>query len=219
MVSCSILLTVLALSAAPQFEARLLKGPLVAGAIVELDAKRATLETPAGRVSLETAAILDIYAKPKPAGGSQAPAVWIDLLDGSTVAALQYASQKGRALITLPGGETVDLPAAAVAAVRFQPAAGATGQEWARLRKLKGAGDLLAVNKTDVFDYHRGTIRDVTDKTVEFELDGDLLPVKLRQRLRTDLSAPGRRGAGRAAGLDHRCRRVALGGAHHVAGR
>ena len=30
----------------------------------------------------------------------------------------------------------------------------------------------------DIVDYHQGAVRDVTDKTVEFDLDGEVVPVK-----------------------------------------
>jgi len=37
---------------------------------------------------------------------------------------------------------------------------------------------LLLVRRGEVVDYHKGVLRDVSQSTVQFELDGDLLPVK-----------------------------------------
>ena len=178
MTTYSILLAVLALSAAPQFEARPLKGPVVAGAIVDLDGKRVTLETAAGRVSLETAALLDISAKPKPAAARRRRRPGSICSTARRSAALQYTTQKGRARITLAGGEAVELPADAVAAVRFQPAAGGSRPGVGPAAKLKGGRRPAGGEQDGVLDYHQGTVRDVTDKTVEFEMDGDVVPVK-----------------------------------------
>ena len=75
------------------------------------------------------------------------------------------------------GGAAVELPVHGVAAVRFQPLAAATAGEWTRLLKMKTSGDLLVVAREGIVDYHQGTVRDVTDKTVEFDLDGEVVPV------------------------------------------
>ena len=62
---------------------------------------------------------------------------------------------------------------------------------------MKTTGDLLVIVNGDVVDYHQGAAGDVTEKTVEFDLDGEVVPVKRGQGLRPDL--PRRRtGTGRA---------------------
>jgi hypothetical protein len=174
----AILLAVLSMSAAPQFEARPLKGPPVAGAIVELDGKHLTLETAAGRVALPTAAVMGVCAKQKPAAAAEAAGAWIDLADGSSLMARQYSVHDGRAHIALSGSDCLELPVRDIASVRFQGASGAAAGEWSRLLKMKTASDMLVVNGGETLDYHKGALRDVTDKVVQFELDGEVAAVK-----------------------------------------
>ena len=70
------------------------------------------------------------------------------------------------------------LPAVRVATVRFQPLAAGNRDDWNRLLAMKAYSDVLAVSKGESIDYEKGTIHDVSDATVRFELDGDVVKVK-----------------------------------------
>ena len=132
----TILLAALALSAAPQFEVQPLSGPPTVGSLVALDADRVTLETAKGRVSLAVADLLGVSAKQQPSSPLP-PQAWVELVDGSSLWVRAYAVRQGRARIEPTVGEAIDLPAADVAAVRFQPAAAAVLDQWERLLKIK----------------------------------------------------------------------------------
>ncbi len=175
-----ILLTLWSITAAPQFEARPIGAAPVTGSIVALDGKQVTLETAHGRVALEAQGLLGISAKQKPpvVRGTPQPEVWVDLVDGSSLAAQQFTSQDGRARITLADSQTVELPDRNVAVVRFGSLRAIADGQWERLLKMKPSSDLLVVLSKETLDYHKGVLHAVGDKTVDFELDGELVPVK-----------------------------------------
>jgi hypothetical protein len=174
----SILLALFVFSAPPQFEVQPLEGQRLTGGLVALDGKQAVLETPAGRVSLELQKIACLAAKQKPAAPGQEPRAWIDLTDGSTLLAGEYLAHGGTARITLLGGEVVEVPTRDIATVRFQVGIGAVAAEWARIVGMRLQNDVLVTGKGETIDYHKGILHDVTDKQVQFDLDGEVLNVK-----------------------------------------
>ncbi len=174
----SILLAFLAMAAAPQFEVQPLRGQPVTGRLVALDGKQVSLEAAAGRSTWKTSELTGISAKPSPSPPAQQPEAWIDLVDGSTLLARQFTVHEGLAKIVLKDAAAVELPVRAIAVVRFQPATATVGAEWARLLKKKTTGDLLVTVKGDVVDYHQGAVGNVTGKTVDLDLDGEMIPVK-----------------------------------------
>ncbi len=50
--------------------------------------------------------------------------------------------------------------------------------QWDQIVENHTAGDLLVVRKQDALDYLEGIVRRVTGEAVEFEIDGDVVPVK-----------------------------------------
>jgi len=181
------LILALAVSAPPELpklEVQPLEGPPQAGRLVALDAKQVTIETPSGRVSLDLAKVASLAAKPKPV---PPPAkVWLDLVEGSTLSAVEYTVQGGTARIALVGGDVLELPAREVAAARFLPGPEAVLAQWNRIRAQKAQSDMLVVAKEGRagdtleyhLDYHKGALGDVSDKQVRFVLDGEPLEVK-----------------------------------------
>lgn len=166
------------LAAGSDFEVQPLEGPRVIGSLVSLDAKQVVLETQSGRVTLEIEKIAALAPKQMPATPAKEPSAWIGLVDGSTLVTEEYTVNSGVAHITLLGGEVLDVPTRDIVTVRFQTGGEAASGEWARILRLKHHSDVLVTAKGDNVDYHNGTIHDVTDKQVQFELDGEKLDVK-----------------------------------------
>ncbi len=175
----SILVAVLSVAAAPQFEAQPLRGPAVTGRLVALDGQRVTMEGAGGRSSWALAELMGISARPKPPAPAAEADARIDLVDGSLLAAREFTIHNGRARIVLRGAAagTIELPIAGIAAVRFQPDTAAAMSEWARLLKMKTPGDLLVIVRGEIVDYQQGAAGDVTARTVAFDLDGEVVPV------------------------------------------
>jgi hypothetical protein len=175
----SILMAIVSVAAPPQFEVQPLRGAAVSGRLVAVDAKGVTVETAGGRVTWLPSELMGITARPKPAAPATEAEARIDLVDGSLLAAREFTTHNGSARI-LPRGavETIVLPLGSLSAVRFQPDTAASRNEWARLLKMKTTGALLVILRGDVVDYHPGAAGDVTEKTVAFDLDGEVVPVK-----------------------------------------
>lgn len=174
----ALLFAILLTAARPPFEAQTLDGQTLAGTLTEFNADRVTLQTAAGPVSLETEKLAGLSSKQKVLPGAKAAGLVVELLDGSIVSAQQYVCRNGQAQITLVDGQVIETPAAKVLSVRFQRESEAMAAEWSRLVGAKRNSDLLVIRKDESIDYHKGALQDVTEETVQFNLDGDVLPVK-----------------------------------------
>jgi hypothetical protein len=174
----SILLLSVLLSAAPWFDVQTLDGKTLTGPLVDLSAGRLVIEGPGGPATLETESVLSISAREKPISKKPSPQTVVELMDGSSVSAQKYAVQKTQAKITLSNGETLDVPVNNVRTVQFQTESDALNAEWAKLVENKVEGDLLVVRKEENLDYHVGVLHDVTNDTLQFDLDGESLSVK-----------------------------------------
>jgi hypothetical protein len=177
-----LLLTVL-VAAGPPVEAQPLSGDAVEGTLVELGPQAVTLETPKGRVALETGKLAGLAFKPAPGAPPPAapkPNVWLELVDGGTVQAAAYASQSGKATVRALGepATTLEIATQDIRWVRFQAENEAMAKQWAKIRDAETASDVLVTRKDDVLDYHKGVLKNVTEEAIEFELEGETLPVK-----------------------------------------
>jgi hypothetical protein len=172
-----LLLTFILSFSAPPFEAHTLDGQTVSGALVELTADRLNLDTARGRVSLETGNILTLSVKGETKPAAQKFGVIVELTDGSTIHGRQYVARGGQARITLDDGEVIEAPMSVVQSVRLQQS-DPLDAEWSRLTEAKSDNDLMVVRANESLDLHKGVINDVTEDTVAFDLDGEVLPIK-----------------------------------------
>jgi hypothetical protein len=174
-----VFLAILLISAPPTFEVETLDGRRLAGPLAELSAERIAVDAPSGRVTLATDEILTILRKekPKPEGGAVGAVV--ELSDGSLIRARQFVARGGRARVTLGDGEVLETPAAAVRTVLcdLHPS-DQLRAEWSRLVGMTTDADLLIVRNGETIDYHKGVLHDVSEQSVLFEIDGEVLPVK-----------------------------------------
>ena len=99
------LMVLSALASAPQFDVQLLDGSKVSGSLVQWDAAQLVVETSTGRTTLQTGKLASVTPHSPPADSAAKPAVWVDLVDGSQLAGLEYTVEKGRAKIAFSAGE------------------------------------------------------------------------------------------------------------------
>ena len=165
-------------SADPSWKTHTVTGETVTGTLTEMAAGAVVLQTASGRVTLPLDQILEIVPTTTPAAQDVSAAVWVELIDGSVLAAQSYSVHDGQATIGMAPGKSLVLPTAAVAQVRFQALADPSAAEWSRLVQQPRDADLLVIRKDDAIDYHKGAVRDVTAAEAIFEIDGDRLPVK-----------------------------------------
>ena len=113
-----------------------------------------------------------------PMAATGEPAAWVELVNGSSLAAASISSAGGTTRLGFGGDRSVGLSSRAVVAVRLQAHNETTAVEWARLRQSETAGDVLVVRKGNSLDFHRGILREIGPAAVRFEVNGEVLPVK-----------------------------------------
>ncbi len=159
-------------------EAQMLSGETITGSLIEFSGDQVAIESDGRRLSIPTEKLTGLAPLGENGKRTWEPDIWVELADGTSLVGLGYQAENGKARIRLGDNQSVVIATRDVVSVRFQRAAEAVLAEWSRIREMEATGDLIVVRKDEVVDYHRGVLRDVTESTVQFEIDGDILPVK-----------------------------------------
>jgi NPCBM/NEW2 domain-containing protein len=162
----------------PPVDVETLGSEAVSGRLVRLNSDGVAVETADGPVSVgidRMVAISPVNTKIAPPSAS---AVWVELVDGSLLLGRGYSTSGPTARLVTVDRKTLEFPVRDVGSVRFQPQTDSIAKEWSRIVEAAPDGDLLVVRKGQLIDFHEGLLRDVTDTLVQFESDGDVLPVK-----------------------------------------
>lgn len=180
-----LLLSVVLMAADPAgelpVEVRTLDGQTQSGLLLKLDDQRLVLrvgddELPIGLDGLLAVEFASTAARPPAA--TQPAAVIVQLRDRSRLDCQEIAATAENAQLRLLDGAQAELATAGVEWIRFPTPSAAVTAEWERIVEVKTAGDLIVVRKGDALDYLEGIIRSIQPDVVEFELDGEVLPVK-----------------------------------------
>lgn len=165
------------LTMAMPFEAQTLDGQSTQGVLKSASAREIVLETDAGDVTLpveKLATLAPAGAKPSAAAG----VVEVGLVDGTTLAVNEYSTKDGQATLKL-SADALEVPTRSIHWVRLTPLAEPKLQkQWAEITESKPTGDLLVVRKNDALDFLEGIVRSLDKATCQFELDGEVIPVK-----------------------------------------
>jgi hypothetical protein len=119
-------------------------------------------------------------------------AMQVELIDGSLLLAREFRVEKNRATIAVFGDNSISVPTASIASVRFYEQSAKIAEEWADIVGTQRTGDTLVLRKAGAIDYLTGVIGDVTNDAVHFETDGEKFEVK-RTRVEGLLYAASRR--------------------------
>jgi NPCBM/NEW2 domain-containing protein len=126
---------------------------------------------------------------------AEKPAVWLALIDGSSLAGQSYQAAQGQANVELAGGLIVQVPTRSIRHVRFREQEGELAEQWGMITKGEETSDLLVIRRTNTrtveesgqeprqvtetaLDELDGTVLEVTPTSVKFEFSGDQLDVK-----------------------------------------
>jgi hypothetical protein len=104
--------------------------------------------------------------------------VWVTLRDGSVIAAESYMAEARAASATTSRTGILNLPSASVDHVRFRAASPALEKRWKEILEEEIDQDLLVIANGDSLDYLGGIVRAVREQEIDFDLDGDMLPVR-----------------------------------------
>jgi hypothetical protein len=176
-----ILLYTILLSAPPApVEVQTLAGESIVGQLVELKQDSVTIASDEKRREIPRAELSKVIFKSKSEPAS-APKAWVELIDGSMLPATSFLVQGDSAEAVLVGDQTVKLPVRLVRSVRLKQQNTEQAKEWNKIRAARTRSDLIAIRKNERIDYISGVLRDVSAEAVQFELDGDLIPVKIQK--------------------------------------
>jgi hypothetical protein len=177
----NVLLSAVLAAGVPEFEAQTLDGQTAVGQIAQFDGQQLVLETAQGRSTFTLAALATLARKPAAPASEKKANLWIELIDQSGLAAVEYTVHGLTALVTLTTGVTVEVPTRVVRWVRFGAVADRdpkVTKQWSEITETKTAGDLLVLRKNGALDYLEGVQGDIDAETCKFELDKETIPVK-----------------------------------------
>jgi len=199
MCSSLAIFSLLALAPAADVQVQLLRGETVAGQLTAVSADKITVMVGGNAQVIPAPEILAVEF-PANKTDVETAQVWIDLLDGSRVNGAGLAQSGGKAKIELLGGDKLsDVPRAAIRAVRFRAAEDAgLNAAWNDILAGTRSGDVLVLRKTATRDVEEngvtktvttlsldeleGTVLAIGPESVNFDYDGDKVPVK-REKL------------------------------------
>ncbi len=104
--------------------------------------------------------------------------VWVTLIDGSAIAAESYMAEAHAATATTTRTGILNLPSASVDHVRFRSASPNVEKRWEEILEEETDQDLLVIANGDSLDYLGGIVRAVREQEIDFDLDGDILPIR-----------------------------------------
>ncbi len=158
---------------------RVTGGP-VRGALEKLSASGvAMVASPDAPIPWEEIASITFVADKADESKAGQPTAWMRWTDGSrsAVAAIEISDDRFHA--RLRDGTKLEGPTGSLDAVRFYAPAPGTNQQWEELLKRPRTGDVVIVRKSaKSLDLLEGVIHSVTADVVEFEFDGQKIPVR-----------------------------------------
>ncbi len=163
--------------AQPGVEVRTAQGESFSGTLAELDNHRLAIHTAKGQVGWKlsqlTRVVLSGTSEP-----TNPPAVSVELIDGTQIAGESVTTESGKARIKLADSQLIEVPTDNIHWLRFVPPSDALAAQWSKIVADPSTADILVVRTGDGIDYHKGILRRVSDDTIEFELEGERLPVR-----------------------------------------
>lgn len=167
-----------ALAVGPEVTVQTLDNRSIRGTLAELSAERLVVESPEGPTTLEIGQVLGVSLAPAAAVEAKSPQAWVELADGSTLLATSFRVAGSKAAIELADGRSVEAPIDAIVAARLQEAPESVLAEWDRIVQLRSLSDVLVTRKDAAVNYLKGAVHDIDDETVQFDYEGERIPVK-----------------------------------------
>ncbi|MDZ4820896.1 MAG: NPCBM/NEW2 domain-containing protein [Planctomycetota bacterium] len=160
-----------------------LNGQTHTGTITSISAKELLLKTATDTVTVPAEKLqavsqeIDIksnaVAKSAAAKYAAKTVAWLELTDGTRLPLQSYEAAKGEVSAVDTTGAAWKFPTKLVRSVRF----GNLTDPNATLPADEAAGDRIGIRKSESVDFLEGAIGDVTKEAVQFQIEGETIPV------------------------------------------
>src|ERR1043165_7725657 len=155
------------MTAEQEVEVRPLVGEAVTGLLTALSAKNIAVETPTGSREFDNSKLM--WLQVSGVAPMDKAAIWIDLADGSKLAASAFVAAKGIAHVTIVGRQPLEIPTRSIRTVRFRQQTREISIQWRELTSSQASGDMIVMRKTSTRTIEQGENepRTVTEQALD----------------------------------------------------
>jgi hypothetical protein len=172
------LLICLLAASTPQVQVTTLSGDRQHGALEAVSATSVTLNAEGKSIVIPYPEVLVIRSTQVAPSTSNEPLIELKLVDNSRIRVQKLTSAGNLATIVHSQLGELKLPLSIVSSVRLAPADPKVDGEWTQLTERIIKKDLVAIRKGDVLDHLDGVIGGLGEATMQFQLEGDNIPIK-----------------------------------------
>jgi hypothetical protein len=194
------IVTTCLLTAPPSAQVTTLAGAEARGEVVRITTDEVVLLVEGKQARWPAGELLAVKFTAPSSIATPGPAVWIELIDGSSLLAQAIEVSAGVAKAKLTGGEEVEIPARSLRWVRLQEHTSDLAkhselpQQWQTILAAKATGDLIVVRKIAAvaegapalpkaappkatLDYLEGIVEEIGAEQVQFHYNEQVIPV------------------------------------------
>ena len=172
------LLVWLTVAASPVIEVVTLTERQLLGTLESFTAESVIVKTDTESVTIPIGEVLTIRSKGTAPLQSSDARTTVQLVDGSSLGVQNFVSKGNVITVTHPKLGELSIPVSTVSSVRFAPPDSRVDQEWNQLLERATKKDMIAIRKGDLLDHLDGVIGSLSESTLQFQLEGDDIPVK-----------------------------------------
>ena len=174
-----VLLVSLALAQSPEIEVVTLSERQIQGILESFTAESLLVKTLEDSISVPIGDILTIRSTtPSKGETAQESKLVLRLVDGTRLGVRSFVTSGNAATIQHSQLGELKLSLASVSSVRLAASDSKIDHEWEQLLERTSKKDMVAIRKGDVLDHLDGVIGSLTEATLQFQLDGEDIPVK-----------------------------------------
>jgi hypothetical protein len=160
-------------------EVRLVTGPGTKGELLELTTNTVTVRADGENRQAERADLWEIRFPEHAPNETLLPSIWIELIDGSLLHAVQLTVSSNEATILLTSDANVTCRTRHIRSVRLRPFSDTNlAEQWNQLTSNRPASDMIVLRRGDNLDQLQGRLHDVTEEIVQFEFNGQKIDAK-----------------------------------------
>lgn len=172
------LLVCLTLGQSPAIEVVTLSERQIQGTLESFTAETVAVKTSAESISVPIAEVLMIRSTTAATAATGESKLVVRLVDGSRLHAQSFISTGNAATLRHMQLGELKLSNASIFSVRLAEADSRIDHEWDQLLERSAKKDMAVIRKGDVLDHLDGVIGSLNETTLQFQLDGDDIPVK-----------------------------------------